>query len=126
MKKFLIILSLITAVCGMVFFFFVSYMQGKYEEVNEQAKTYAVDTNKEGCVENFIQSYKRCEDVSCYAKVGMFGGICVAAAKGDINQLCSEALSTQVVVTQCQEHSFNETDCNSLFQFYNVICESGR
>ncbi|NRA18575.1 MAG: hypothetical protein HRU04_24070 [Oceanospirillaceae bacterium] len=97
-------------------------MKTKYEEVSEYAQAYALNTDKKGCAENFVQGYKQCSDISCYFDVSMFGGVCVAAAKGDIKKLCHSAFNESGIATQCKENNFDEKDCNSVASFYQAIC----
>jgi len=99
-------------------------MKTKYEEVNDNARAYALNTDKRGCAENFVQSYKKCSSISCYTDASMFGGVCMSAAKGDVKEFCNNAFNKSGIAIQCKENNLGEKDCNSIASFYQGICNN--
>ena len=77
-------------------------------------------------MDNFVASYKDCKDISCISHSGMFGAICVTAAKGDIETDCREVLSGNGIGSKCRNYKLNEEGCNVLYKFYGAICDGNR
>jgi hypothetical protein len=87
------------------------------DDVNE-AQAFAANASHEQCVDEMAKRINGCDGVNCIMQTSVFGGTCLAGAKGDREQFCAtvpaqtdEAAISAWSTEFCSKREMNSENC---------------
>ncbi len=128
MKKVVIVVTIVLLICGVGYYgfsVFKKHMAREMDAIIAEATVFSETTDKEGCVSEFISRNKSCNKISCILYDSAFSTSCFMKAKGSLAEACKPITAPNadsILASKCEENGFDETSCNTLFQFYKAIC----
>jgi hypothetical protein len=102
---------------------------GTMEEAKQEAELFAQNASKEQCLEQYIERYLACEEMSCYFSVTSFGVTCLEAASGSTENFCRDKPKSQIEVYRgdwkdglCKSKGMDTQSCLNVYKIIEVHC----
>ncbi|WP_394213720.1 hypothetical protein [Enterovibrio calviensis] len=130
MKKGLII-TLLFSLISILGYYGIDYVENRLvsglDNTLDEAKRFAKDTDKNGCISEFVRQYKNCDGIACMSAASTFSAMCFANAEGDLSTICKPAVQPNENVNMflvCADYGLNEPECEHLYRFYDAVCSN--